>query len=92
MKKNTKKILLIIAGLLIIIIIYFGVKVRHYQNTNPEALCNRGGGSWVPVNNDDCSDLCSVSQADRACEDRLRMMSCSCGLDGCWDGEKCTSK
>ena len=92
MNKKSKKTLIITGISIVVIILVVWLGLLYYWNTDPEAICNGGGGSWIPLNNDDCSDLCSIDQADRACEDRLRMMGCSCGLSGCWDGKKCVNK
>lgn len=92
MSKKSKKTIVIIIIIMALFFLYGVIRLMHYRNTNPEPICNKGGGFWTIVKNTTCNDLCNASSSGYDCYDRQGQMGCSCGLDKCWDGKNCVER
>jgi hypothetical protein len=87
MGKQMKKVIIISAIIVAIIIIVAIVEKVYFWNTEPESICNRGGGFWSGVQG--CDNYCD--KTDKYCPDKL-IFGCWCGIENCWDGKKCVEK
>ena len=79
MNKLSKKIMIFLILLALII-----VGLEYYRKTDFEAICNIAGGHWNGVHG--CNNYCD--REGKFCPDKL-IFGCECGLEKCWDGEKC---
>ena len=52
-----------------------------------EQACEDSGGVWKVFNNS-CADNCPYLSSHSTCE-RMRIYSCDCGDNACWDGSSC---
>lgn len=82
------KKILIISFVAIIIITLAIFEQIHFWKTDPESVCNGGGGFWGPVG---CENLCDKSKAGYDCTQKFGHMDCTCGRydNQCWDGKAC---